>query len=78
MPRPYRFAGITLATLGTFIRTYLTAVSLAGLFHQRQQLRAASGDQYADDQWGFGQVTAVMAWIPVAQEALFACFSMFT
>lgn len=75
---PYRFAGITLATLATFIGTYLTAVSLAGLLHQRQQLRAASGDQYADDQWGFGQVTAVMAWIPVAQEALFACFSMFT
>lgn len=75
---PERFAGIVLAALATVIGTCLTAVSLAGLFHQRQQLRAASGDQYADNQWGFGQVTAVMAWIPVAQEALFACSNMFT
>ncbi|OIW26300.1 hypothetical protein CONLIGDRAFT_671902 [Coniochaeta ligniaria NRRL 30616] len=38
----------------------------------RQRLQLASGQAYQDNEWGFGQISAVMTWIPVVQEVIFS------
>lgn len=45
---------------------------LARLLSLRDQIHALAGDRYQDNDWGFGQVTAVMTWVPVVQEISFA------
>lgn len=37
---------------------------LSQIITRRNDLREILGDQFEDDQWGFGQVLAVFAWLP--------------
>jgi hypothetical protein len=50
----------TMAFLG-FILMWL---AFGALWFLRTQLGTIAGDTYQDDQWGFGQVIAVAAWLP--------------
>jgi len=43
---------------------------LSQLLKKRQQFGEVLGEQYQDNEWGFGQVLAVFAWIPLLLEAL--------
>ena len=68
-PRYHFFCALVMALTGLWAtgivyELYLIQVS-------RQQLKRASGDLYQDSQWGFGQVTAVLAWAPVLHDAVF-------
>jgi len=74
---PLGFAVNVIIFIGTIVVTYLMCASLTELVRLRDKLRVASGDEYADDEWGFGQVTAVMAWVPVAQDVFFALLGKF-
>ncbi|KAK4206572.1 hypothetical protein QBC37DRAFT_407002 [Rhypophila decipiens] len=66
------------ALAGAFILDGLFSVfvrSLLGsLLDTREQLRSLAGEKYEDNDWGFGQITAVMTWVPVVQETGFAVF----
>ncbi|KAM7211992.1 hypothetical protein V8F06_012621 [Rhypophila decipiens] len=44
------------------------------LFETREHIRSLAGESYEDNDWGFGQVTAVMTWVPVFQETGIAIF----
>lgn len=44
--------------------------ALYNLENGRRELQKASGPLYQDSQWGFGQVTAVLAWVPVLLKVL--------
>ena len=67
-PGPQSIGGAVFTALTMAYGIHLTWRSLENLFHQRRKLRALSGDQYIDDEWGFGQVTTVMGWVPVIQD----------
>ncbi|KAK0652796.1 hypothetical protein B0T16DRAFT_455143 [Cercophora newfieldiana] len=68
--KPRRVAGIAAVAVWTVLSAFLASLALVALFRLRDQHRQASRDRYADDEWGFGQVMAVMAWIPVFQDIL--------
>lgn len=67
---PMRFGGILLIALTGILSALLISMTLFELFRQRTQLQKATGGEYADNQWGFGQVMSVMAWVPVVQDIL--------
>jgi len=48
--------------------TYL----LNQMIYQRRELQKASSSTYQDNEWGFGQIIALMAWIPLALKLLLA------
>ena len=69
---PWRFVSVAGALALTAISGFYVGVWLDSLLAHRQELRLASGSAYQDNEWGFGQITALLAWIPVAQDTLFA------
>jgi hypothetical protein len=49
---------------------------LVSMMAQRQTIQLASGPMYQDNDWGFGQVAALLTWIPTAQDILLASLGM--
>jgi len=76
--KPKRVAGIIIVAVWTVFSVFLTIPSLLALYRQREQHRQASQGSYTDDEWGFGQVMAVMAWIPVLQEFVIALYGQYS
>lgn len=75
--RPKRLAGLAFMALIGGLGSILAWTALVSLIRQREQLRRASGKNYADNEWGFGQVTAVMTWISAVQDVIFATLRAF-
>ena len=69
---PWRFVSVAGALALTAISGLYIGLWLNSLLAHRQELRLASGSAYQDNEWGFGQITALLAWIPVVQDTLFA------
>ncbi|ROT34630.1 hypothetical protein SODALDRAFT_329494 [Sodiomyces alkalinus F11] len=44
------------------------ALQLGWLFDYRTQARDVAGEEYEDNEWGFGQVLAVFSWAPTLME----------
>jgi hypothetical protein len=66
--KPRRVAGIAFAATWTVSSACFAAFAMKSLFQQRDQHRKASLGSLVNDEWGFGQVMAVMAWIPLLQD----------
>ncbi|KAH6964872.1 hypothetical protein EDB82DRAFT_511148 [Fusarium venenatum] len=71
---PRRLGGVLIVAGVTALGAALVRSIFGAMLVQRQELRAASGNAYQDNEWGFGQVSAILAWIPAAQETLLAVF----
>ncbi len=69
---PWRFVSVAGAVGLTAVSGFYIGLWLDSLLAHRQELRLASGSAYQDNEWGFGQITALLAWIPVVQDTLFA------
>lgn len=46
-------------------------VGLTMMWRQRNHLRSLARDQFEDDQWGFGQIAALVIWAPIPVELLY-------
>jgi hypothetical protein len=69
---PRRFVAIAVSFIvlaGCFL---VQMVKLWQLLYARQSLQIASGQFDQPSEWGFGQITAVMMWLPVAVDIIFA------
>jgi hypothetical protein len=44
------------------------ALSMLTFQMQRRRLQSVSGASYQDSQWGFGQITAILLWAPLAHD----------
>ncbi|KAF4419070.1 hypothetical protein FACUT_11600 [Fusarium acutatum] len=73
---PRRLGAVLIVAGVTALSATLVRITFGAMLVQRQQLRAASGNAYQDNEWGFGQVAAVLTWIPMAQDTLLAVFGM--
>lgn len=73
--RPRRTAGII--TTIFFGGYWGTACVFLYIFLQqtRQELQAAIGLAYQDSEWGFGQVAAVLVWLPLVEESIVSTWS---
>lgn len=40
-------------------------VHLVRVFHQRKQIRAIADNDYADNDWGYGQLLSMFTWVPI-------------
>ncbi|KAK3331273.1 hypothetical protein B0H66DRAFT_546193 [Apodospora peruviana] len=67
--RPRRFAGFVLLSLVTGMMTMSFAVLLIVLEWERLLLQQATREAYQDSEWGFGQVVAILLWLPLAEES---------
>jgi hypothetical protein len=72
--RPRRFAGITCIGFVVVYWGWCCITFFWILQTGRQDLRGASGSAYRDSEWGFGQVVAVLLWLPLFEEVI-ACGS---
>lgn len=46
-------------------------VGLTMMWRQRRHLRSLARDKFEDDQWGFGQIAALVIWAPIPVELLY-------
>ncbi|KAK4207099.1 hypothetical protein QBC37DRAFT_433990 [Rhypophila decipiens] len=69
---PRRLGALSIVFSFGAAATVLVWLLLADLLRMRAQMQALAGDEYEDNDWGFGQITAVMTWVPVVQETLFS------
>ena len=44
--------------------------------YERRSLQRATGAAYQDNQWGFGQIMALMVWAPFVQELIYSILGM--
>ncbi|KAG8527135.1 uncharacterized protein KY384_008564 [Bacidia gigantensis] len=51
-------------------------IFLSWLKSSRQDLKKASGSLYEDSEWGFGQVTALLAWAPLVHDIILEIFGL--
>jgi hypothetical protein len=72
---PRRLGALILVSLFAIFAVFLTWTSLVDLLAQREKLHSLTGPVYQDNEWGFGQITALLTWIPVFQDLLLAIFS---
>ncbi|KAM7211993.1 hypothetical protein V8F06_012622, partial [Rhypophila decipiens] len=69
---PRRLGALAIVfSLGS-VATVFVWLLLEDLLATRRQMQVLAGDKYEDNRWGFGQIAAVMTWVPVVQEVLFA------
>ncbi|KAK4206568.1 hypothetical protein QBC37DRAFT_458518 [Rhypophila decipiens] len=68
---PRRLGALTIVFSLGAAATVLVWLLLTDLLETRRQMQALAGDKYEDNHWGFGQIAAVMTWVPMAQEVLF-------
>lgn len=61
----YAFFVFLPSLLGTSV---LQTILLVQLFNQRKQIRAIAEDDYADNEWGFGQLLSMFTWVPILFE----------
>ncbi|KAH7233739.1 uncharacterized protein BKA55DRAFT_579881 [Fusarium redolens] len=71
---PKRLGAVLIIAGVTALGATLVRITFEAMLVQRQELRAASGNAYQDNEWGFGQVAAVLAWFPAVQDTLLAVF----
>ncbi|KAK3379010.1 hypothetical protein B0T24DRAFT_610532 [Lasiosphaeria ovina] len=69
---PRRMGILIMLVLLSAVWIFVVWLALASFISKRQRLRALAGALYQDNEWGFGQITALLTWLPVFQDTLFA------
>lgn len=55
----------------------LACAALWFFMHLRQRVETLAGDSYADNEWGFGQFVAIVAWFPLMAQIFMIFFREF-
>jgi len=66
--RPRKFAGCLMLFPLLLLFSFTCVLQLVLLEWRRLYLQQVTGDAYRDSEWGFGQVLAVLVWLPLAEE----------
>jgi hypothetical protein len=64
------------ATIFLTLNVSVFILMVITLVRQRQTIRETSGENYKDDEWGYGQTTAVLLWTPILWKVIQAVWSM--
>ena len=67
---PQRLVALAYAAYLTAALSYAMITLLRSMFHTRAQAKTFSNDAYEDDNWGFGQVMAVVLWLGFLSDAI--------
>jgi hypothetical protein len=63
-----------LLVLGSFA---LVCSALGFFMYLRHKVSTLAGETYADNEWGFGQIVAIVAWFPLVAQILMIFFREF-
>jgi hypothetical protein len=63
--RPSQFSRLGLMFWFFLFHSVLALILLNGMAATRGHLRGAAGEDFDDDEWGFGQVLAIFVWVPI-------------
>lgn len=63
-----RWWGALTISFGTIVWTTMMVLSFIDLQSNRRKLQDLSNSAYQEEQWGFGQVMAILAWVPFFQD----------